>query len=164
MTRRFAAIGLLALPLAAGTVTQPDSDHLLAHLKKTEELLTGAVAGLSAEQWKFTSGEGRWSIAQCVEHLAISEDFLRETAGKVMESPPATSEQKKAVLGIEDKIAQMVPDRSRKFQAPPPLQPTSGESLEQVLQRFSASRAKTVAFVKANRDELRNHVGEHPVF
>ena len=164
MKRMTILLLLLALPIVGGTAGENDTEFLVNHLKKTQQIYADALTGLTPEQWKFTPGPDRWSIQQCAEHLAVTESFLREAAEKVLNSPPATAEQKEAAKGKDAMVMKMVTDRSQRFKAPEPVQPKGDPSLEDVRGRFEAERQKTFAMVKSAGDGLRNHVSKHPAF
>ncbi len=51
----------------------------------------------------------------------------------------------------------MIPDRSHKAQAPPPLVPTGRWTPAETLDHFLKSREKTIAYMKSTPD-LRAHV------
>jgi hypothetical protein len=56
----------------------------------------------------------------------------------------------------------MIPDRSHKFQAPPPLVPTGKWTPQETLDHFLKSRAETIEFMKTATD-LRAHVADSPL-
>jgi hypothetical protein len=164
--KKTVALGMVVTlaALAAGD-DKHDTSALVKHLEGTSRQFSESVAGLTPAQWNFKASPDRWSILECAQHIALSEDFLRDIVeNKVMKTPPATEEQKASVQGVDDKIIKMIPDRSRKAQAPEPLKPTSGASPEATMADFAAERGKTIAYVKAAGTELRNHVVPHPIF
>src|SRR5580704_14364095 len=122
-----AAIAILACSAAtslrAQEVTAAEKETTLQYLEKTKLGVLDATKGLSEAQWNFKAGPDRWSIAQCVEHLAAAEDFIRQMdAEKVMVAPAVPGRDTKK---IDDGVIAMVPDRSQKAQAPEPLVPTN---------------------------------------
>src|SRR5229473_1113247 len=75
---------LIALLMMAGAaaasaqeVTQAEKDKALQYLESTKKNVLEATKGLSEAQWNFKAGPDRWSVAQVVEHIAASEDFIR---------------------------------------------------------------------------------------
>ncbi len=119
-----------------------------------------AVKGLSAAQWNFKPAPDKWSIAQIVEHLALTEKFADSIFKQLPAAPaPEPGRNEKA---IDAMVLSKVPDRSAKFQAPPPLVPTARVTGEDALKQFLASRQETVDFLKSTQD-LRGHVVPHPV-
>lgn len=158
---------VLALSLVSAVAAGlPDAERrvLTDHLAKSSQEFLSSVKGLTPEQWNFKAGPDRWSIAQCAEHIALSEDFLRGMIeSKVLTAEP-TPDKIAERKPLDDKVLQMIVDRSFKAQAPEPLQPTSKfGSPQATVEHFQQSRAKTAALAAA-RDDLRERAGAHPVF
>ncbi len=68
----------VALPAAAFDPIDTDRRALLDHLERTRALFTNAVAGLTPEQTAWKQAEDRWAVAEVAEHLAVSEDVIRQ--------------------------------------------------------------------------------------
>src|ERR1700674_4557637 len=58
------------------TLSQADRDKAVAELQDARQMFSDATKGLSPAQWNFKAGPDRWSIAECAEHIALSEDFI----------------------------------------------------------------------------------------
>src|SRR5712691_11035539 len=122
---------LIALVLMAGAtavsaqeVTQAEKDKALQYLETTKKNVLEATKGLSEAQWNFKAAPDRWSVAQVMEHIAASEDYIRGMVKeKVMMAPPV--EPGPDAKKTDDAVLAMVPDRSTKAQAPEPLVPTN---------------------------------------
>src|SRR2546423_1511208 len=81
-----AALGAVAA--RAQEVTQADKERALQYLESTKEGVLDATKGLSEAQWNFKAAPDRWSVAQVMEHIAASEDFIRGMLkDKVMVAP-----------------------------------------------------------------------------
>jgi len=160
-----AAIAILACTAAtslrAQEVTQAEKDKAIAYLETTKKGVIDATKGLSDAQWNFKASPDRWSIAQCVEHLALAEDFIRQMdVDKVMAGPAVPGRDTKT---IDDGVIAMVPDRSHKLQAPEPIVPTNHfGSPEASLKHFIESREKTEEFLKTTPG-LRDHAIDSPM-
>ncbi len=149
-------------PLRAESLTKAERERLVNHLQKTRQFLLDEVAGLSEAQANFKPAEDRWSIAECAEHIALSEDFLRGAVGQAMQAP-AAPERKEELKGKEDQVMQFVTDRSQKFQAPEPLRPTGRwDSLEATIEAFKASRKETLDYAHSTPEDLRSHIVAFP--
>lgn len=161
----FLGAALLAptAPATAAPLTDEERQYLLDHLERTQAFLLKTLEGVSDEQWSYKPAEDRWSIAQTMEHIVLSEAFIRDAVVKLMETP-ATEEQKAAGGGKEDQVLNFIVDRSQKFQAPDPLAPPAElGNLKEAQKRFKKERAKTRKLAKKGGD-LRNFVGPHPAF
>ena len=140
----------------AQSLAQADLDRGLQYLETTKKNIVDATQGLSEAQWNFKPSPFKWSAAQVIEHIAASEDLLRQMAeGQIKEAPPGPERD---VKKIDDRVLEVIPDRSRKFQAPEQLRPRNQfGSPQAALKHFLESRAKTVALMK-NTPDLRAHV------
>jgi len=150
-----------ATSLRAQDLSQAEKDRALQYLESTRKGVLDATKGLSDAQWNFKAGPDRWSIAQCMEHIAAAEDFIRGiVVEKVMVAPAVPGRELKKT---DDAVMAMIPDRSQKAQAPEPLVPTNRfGSPEGSLKHFEESRAKTVEFLKTTPG-LRDHAVDSPL-
>lgn len=149
---------LLASPAVLGqTLTQAEREFALQHLEETRRALVQATAGLSEEQWNFKPAPERWSVAEIVEHLALSEDVLRTLVVEKVLPGPALSEPRPNVKEIDAQVLAFLADRSRKFQAAEPVRPTGrfGPG-PKALESFRESRGRTLDFLRTARG-LRAH-------
>ena len=70
-------LGTLALTTAfAAPLEQGERDRAMSHLHATRKVFLDSIAGLSDAQWNFKPAADRWSIAECAEHIAVSDDSL----------------------------------------------------------------------------------------
>ena len=142
-------------------VTQAEKDRAIQYLEKTKQGVIDATKGLSDAQWNFKAGPDRWSIAQCMEHIAAAEDYIRGiVVEKVMVAPAVPDRDTKKT---DDAVVALVPDRSKKAQAPEPLVPTNRYgSPDASLKHFLESREKTEEFLKTTPG-LRDHAVDSPL-
>ena len=167
MRRRWIGVVLCTLLALIGTsvraqeTTQADKDKALAYLETTKKGVVDATKGLSEAQWNFKAAPDKWSVAQCTEHIAAAEDFIRGMiVEKVMKAPAAPDRD---IAKLDAGIMAMIPDRSTKAQAPEPLVPTNRfGSPEGSLKHFAESRATTEDFLKKTPD-LRAHAADSPL-
>lgn len=148
-------------PAFAATLTEAEREHAIAELTASRQAFLDSVAGLSAAQWNFKPDEKTWSVAECAEHIAVSEDVIFGRV-KMMMQTPADPTKKPAVT--DEFILRAVVDRSQKFQAPEVLRPTHRFATPQeMIDHFKHSREQTIAYVRDTQDDLRAHFGDHPV-
>ena len=161
-----ALFALMAVTVSASaqTLTQADRDKAVAELEGSRQAFLDATKGLSPAQWNFKAAPDRWSIAECADHIALSEDFIfGVVTNRVMKSP-ASPEKRDAVKGKDDAIVKMLQDRSHKATAPEPIDPTKRPmSPDDAVKQFLASRTRTLEYVKTTQDDLRDHFADHPV-
>lgn len=152
---------LAAAPVWGGPLTTADRDALLGNFEKTTAAFAASLKSLSAEQWNYKAGPDRWSIAECAEHIAESETFIRGFIEKAVfaGNTKATPEAKK-----DEAILKFIVNREQKFQAPEPLKPTRKfKTPAEALAAFNESRAKNIALIQSH-DDLRDVAGMHPAF
>src|SRR5258708_24772295 len=164
---KWITLPLLAVSvISAETLTQTERDFAMSQLHASRKLFLDSIAGLTPEQLNFKAGPDRWSIAECSEHIAVSEDFISGMIqDKVLKSPAATTKPPEAEVKAKDEmIVKAVSNRTQKFQAPEPLRPTKRfASMEDLAAHFKESRDRNIAYIEAAQDDLRAHSGPHPV-
>jgi hypothetical protein len=150
---------------SAKTLTQHDRDFAVASMQASRKLFLDSVADLTPEQWNFKAAPDRWSIAECAEHIALSEDFISGLAKNQIMKTPVTPEKRAAVKVTDQEILDKTPDRSQKFKAPEPITPkkTFAEP-DQAVTRFKESREKNIEYIETTQDDLRDHFFPHPAF
>jgi len=62
--------------LTETTLTDQERKFALDHLTQSKEKFLNAIKGLSQEQLNFKSTPESWSVAECAEHIAISENNI----------------------------------------------------------------------------------------
>lgn len=152
-----------ALVAFAGALTEAEREFGLEHLEKSRQGLLDATRGLSEAQWNFKESPERWSVAEIVEHLALSEDALRRLIVEQVMKTPALTEPRADVEETDAQVVSRVGDRSRRFRAPQEVRPTGRfGSPQETLKYFLDTRAKTLALLKTTPG-LRAHALEAPV-
>ena len=149
----------------AKTLSQHDRDLAVASMQASRKLFLDSVSGLSAEQWNFKAAPDRWSIAECAEHIALSESFLSGLAKNQVMKTPVTPEKRSEVKVTDQDILDKTPDRSQKFKAPEPITPKKTfADPEQAVANFKENREKNIAYIQTTQDDLRDHFFTHPAF
>jgi uncharacterized damage-inducible protein DinB len=152
------------LPGFAESLKQGDRDRALSELYVGRKQFLDSIAGLTEAQWNFKPAPNVWSIAECAEHIAVSEDMLLEWVPKMLQSP-AEPQKRAEVKNKDEFILKAMLDRSHKAQAPEMLAPKRRWPAEAALvEHFKQSRERTLDYVRSTPDDLRGHFMEHPVF
>ena len=152
-----------AAPIAEG-ISSEDRAKLVDYLTSTRDQVLAEAATLSEAQWSFKPAPDRWSVGEVVEHLALAESFIFDLQQKAMSGPAATAEQLAAAKGKEEMLLKVIPDRSKKANAPEPLQPaTRLGARADVLAAFKTRREKTLEYATKTSDDLRARVGDSPL-
>jgi len=151
---------LFTLAAHAQEVTPAEKDKALAYLESTKKDVLDATKNLSPAQWNFKSAPDRWSIAECMEHIAAAEDYIRGSVESGVMKAPAVPGRDTAA--IDAGIIANVPERKTKFQAPEAIKPTNRfGSPQAAIDHFVDSRATTENFLKTTTG-LRDHAADSP--
>jgi hypothetical protein len=114
-----------------------------------------AINGLSEAQWKFKPAAGKWSIAECAEHLAISEEeLLRQVRLASVEPRPESI----TLPGkpFDQELLNIYRDRTNKAQAPESLKPSGRWKDQDSLRKdFWQLRSDTIRFAETTTANLR---------
>jgi uncharacterized damage-inducible protein DinB len=133
------------------------------HLTASQERLLGLVEGLTAEQWGFHPGEGRWSIGDCLEHVTRVENRVNGFIGQKLEGPPA-AEVPASIREKDAMLLKAVPDRTERRKAPEVALPEGKwADGEQLLAAFRDVRARSLKLAETKAD-LRSYLQPHGAF
>lgn len=142
--------------MSACLMAGDDEKALQEHLRKSADAFEKAVAGLNESQWTFKAAPDRWSIAECAEHIAATEDALRGLIEKGVLSKPPKPEGTAGDAAQDAKVLKFITSREGKAKAPEMLQPkNSFGSLQGTIAHFRESRAKSLKL--AERNDLRRY-------
>jgi hypothetical protein len=144
------------------TLTQQERDFATQFMVQTRDTLLLDVKGLTPTQLNFKADSTRWSVAQCVEHIALAEAALTMAYQQTLQLP-ADASKRDSIKYTDQQIIHFLTDRSRKFQAPEMLKPvgTFG-SFQASLDSFVARRNRNIAFIKTTQIDLRDHCSPFP--
>jgi uncharacterized damage-inducible protein DinB len=140
-------------------MTEQESQAALTSLEKGSAELCASLEGVTEELAVRLPGAGRWSILQCVEHVATVEDFLFSLIqGAQRADAQAVNTQREALI-----LARGA-DRTNKRESPAAALPQGRfATLQEALETFQTRRARTVEFVLTNKEDLRAQVAVHPL-
>jgi hypothetical protein len=150
-----------------------ESSHFLqtvdAEAKKNSEQARSLAGTLSATQLSWTSAPDRWSVAQCLDHLAATskafEPYLTAAINRGRDKWPIHSPipYRPSLVGGW-LIRQVVPEATRKVPSPKVFRPSQLPVIENVLEKFLRQQAEFLRFVweaeglDYNRTRLRSPV------
>lgn len=157
------AVVLLSFVSADNTLSKKERKTATRYLKDTEKGVINAIKGLSDAQLKFKPAPDRWSVEECLKHIAITEGSIWQmTEGFIKQA--ANPEKRTEVKSTDEQVIQMISSRSQKVQTQEPMRPenTPYKSAEEALESFKTNRAKLIEYVKSTSEDLRNHVASLP--
>ncbi len=148
--------------LAQNTLTGEERKKALEHFKKTQTELKKTIKGLSEEQLNFKPDEGTWSVAECVEHIAISEGNIMGIVYGSLESKPDPS-LRSSVAMPDDGVLGLITSRAQKVKTREEFEPKNGfGSFDGSMEEFTAKRKANMEFVKNTEEDLRNRYFDFP--
>jgi hypothetical protein len=155
---------IMSFSVADSTLTKKERRFAKDHLKETKKDLLKTVDGLSAAQLSFRTDSTRWSVEDCVKHIAMAEMGLWKAVADGL-SQPANPEKRSEIKMTDEQLVKGIQDRSAKFQAPEPFQPknTPFKSMDEALNSFKENRNKLISYIDDTQEDMRNHVINFPV-
>ena len=144
-----------------GPVTDTERTYAIDFLKNSQQNLHQSLSGLSAEQATYKPDINRWSIVQCVEHIALVEKgiFRAVVAGMTVSPNP---EKRSDIRLLDIDVIKSVRSRAMALPSPAPFVPTGRfPDLDTALKAFDEQRAAAINFVQTVQDDLRTHYFEH---
>jgi hypothetical protein len=136
-----------------------EKQKILADLDNGRNALLDALSGITEEVAARTPAPGKWSVIECVEHLAIAEDYLFSQIGASCYSDAAVINRNRDALILSRGV-----DRTRTVQSPEGGRPTGRfATLREAVQHFLSSRERTVRFVENCSEDLRSKLTSHPI-
>ncbi len=156
---------IIAASLCGQSLTQSERSKAVAELERTRDLLLSATANLSEDQARLKPGPNRWSVLDCVEHLAVTEVTVFGLIQGNLKAPPSPEADRAKAMGKTAMMEKFMIDRSRKATAPAEIAPEGRfKTLVEAREAFTAARNKTIAFTEKTDDDLHAHVVKHPAF
>jgi hypothetical protein len=161
----FAISALAIAPVMAaddGAMSDSERAYLIEQMEMSKKAFLASISGLSEAQWKFKPAPNVWSVAECSEHIVLSEDFIFHGAQQVLKTS-AVARPERSNSEFDKQLAAGVQDRSHKATAPEPITPSGKiNSPEDAAKAFLEKRGRNEEYVKTTSDELRTHVGPGP--
>ncbi|WP_298478903.1 DinB family protein [uncultured Maribacter sp.] len=158
----FILFSLLAFNVAPDTISKAERKFGVAELEKTQKHLKNTIKNLSEEQINFKPTKESWSIAECLEHITISENTFSEMLTGSLKTP-ADPTKRGDVTMSDDKLLAFITTRDTKVKTSKSFEP-SGKygSYEETLTNFNSKRKENIKFIKKTKEDLRNHYGKLP--
>jgi hypothetical protein len=141
------------------TLSDKERKDAIDQLAKTEQGVFNSLRGLSDAQLNFKPAPDKWSISECVKHIAITEMFLWKMTDSVLKQP-ADAAKRSAIKVTDDQVLQMIESRAQKVKTFTPLEPqnTPFKSCPDALSSFYDSRKMLTDFRATTSDDMRDHV------
>ncbi len=153
---------LLSFTTGDNKLSKADKKNAISYFKQTQQSLAKELKGLSEAQLTWKPADSVWSIANCVEHIALSEKNLFDWAMGTLKAP-ANAAKRSELKMSDEQIKQMITDRSNKVKTREGFIPTGQfGNTAQTFAVFKERRATAIKYVRTTEDDLRNHFAETP--
>lgn len=158
----------MSAPSIQSAPTHPRIQELLTWLDLHRRELHEAVASVPAHLREKRPGDGRWSVAEVVEHLSIIERrvarLLAMRVSAARESGVGPDTETSSVVASYPNPGRAL-DRTAKIQAPEPVLPSGALDAVAGTQALDQARVSLLSALRdANGVSLENLVHPHPVF
>ncbi len=140
-----------------------EKGKLAAYYGETYNTLLKSVEGLSEAQLNFKHGKDRWSVAQCVEHIALTAPELFGYLKKALDAPENPSRREDLKMSDDDIIKAMT-NREHKAKASGNMLPAqSNIDVKARLEQLKKQNDEILAYVDGfSAESLRNRVTDAP--
>ncbi|MFY0598950.1 MAG: DinB family protein [Cyclobacteriaceae bacterium] len=146
--------------LATSSLTKEERANAVSLLKDTQKELMKTVNGLSEKQLNFKPDADTWSIAEVLEHIALSELGLSQAFQMTLK---AESEDKPENGVSDEMIVDIITNREQKVKTRPDLEPINKfGSASGSIEAFENQRKTNIDFIKETEDSLRDRYFEFP--
>lgn len=136
-----------------------EKSETLDALQKSRRSFLNSVNGVTEELATRSPGADRWSILECAEHVAVSEDYLFSLIAPAKELESSIVNESRVAL-----ILARGADRSRPNMSPEVVRPTARfAALAEAIRHFSISRDRTIHFQEESEEDLRFKMAAHPL-
>ncbi len=159
---------LLVITGLAGTIndfslSKKERKSAISLMKDTKADVLKSVKGLSAAQLNFKAAPDKWSVKECMYHIAISEKNLWDLMEATMKAQ-ANPEKRSEMKMTDEQLVKMMEDRSFKVKTVAAFEPvnTPYKSLDEALEAFKTRRADHIKYMKSTTEDMRNHVAQMP--
>lgn len=153
---------LLAFTVSDSQLTDEERKMAVSELSTSLDRLMDALEDLTKDQLNYKVTEDSWSIAECVEHITISEVAFSDMLQGLVQSPADPKNREKVQIKDADLIA-MMKDRSNKVKTQKPFEPTGKFGThDATMETFVEKRRANIEYVKTTEDDLRNRAQTFP--
>ena len=143
-------------------LTEAERSWLIDQLTKSQKKFEASVANLTEAQLSFKFDTLKWSIAEVIEHVTLTENGIFSIVQSTLQKP--TQPEKRSEIKVTDaQILLILTNRKGKVQSPEMLKPTGKfPNSQYAVGNFQQQRAKAIDFIKTTQEDLRNRFWLHP--
>lgn len=156
------SVAILGNVVTAQSLTKDERSKAINHMKETQSELVASVKGLSEAQLNYKASDDAWSIAECMEHIAISENNIFGIVEMTLQNDPDPSLRSEVAMG-DDQLLGLIQSREQKVKTRKEFEPTKKYGdFNGSMAEFKTKRKSNMKFVKATEEDLRNRYFDFP--
>jgi len=157
----FLVVGFFAF--VSEPLTEKERKEADKFLSESEKNALKTVDKLTDAQLTFKSAPDKWSVQDCMMHIAATEKGLWSMLEASLKDS-AHPEKRKDIKWTDEDVKKNIEDRSNKVKTSPQLEPqnTGFKTMAEATASFKENRDKLINFVKTTPDDLRNHITTMP--
>ncbi|MCX2480845.1 DinB family protein [Pedobacter sp. MC2016-15] len=146
------------------SLSAQEREDAIKFLEETKSELFRAIRNLKNNQITFKGDTEKWSIEECVKHIAAAETTLWAIVEESLKQP-ANPEKREQIKFNDRELINAVKDRTHKSNTFSALEPANSpyKTWNEAMESFEENREKLILFVKNTKDDLRNHVSVLPI-
>jgi hypothetical protein len=145
------------------TLSMQERTFLITQLESSIGNFKNTVANLTNNQFSFRPAADKWTIAECIEHIALAELEFPKILARENWQPP-NKEYRSKIKIADNEIQPKMTSRKWKAKSPEVFKPSNKfSSVAEAITAFQTQRKTTIAYVETTEDDLRNHYWKHPL-
>ena len=159
---------LLVITGLAGTLKDTSLSHkerksAMTLMKDTKATALKSIKDLSLAQLNFKAAPDKWSVKECIYHIAISEKNLWDMLEASLKGP-ANPEKRSEIKMTDEQLIKMIEDRNTELKTTEPfeLKNKPYKTLGDALSAFKSRRTDHIKYIKTTTEDLRNHIVQMP--
>jgi hypothetical protein len=144
-------------------LTEKERKEADKFLTESEKEVFKTVDKLTDAQLTFKAAPDKWSVQDCMYHIAATEKGLWGMVSASLKDS-AHPEKRKDIKWTDEDVKKNIEDRSNKVKTSTQLEPqnTGFKTMAEATASFKENRDKLINFVKTTPDDLRNHITTMP--
>jgi DinB family protein len=145
------------------TIVASDDDPVLRLLDAERAALLAIVDRVPSARRTERPAPGRWSVAEILEHISRVDRSVVKMIAVGAAKPLTATPADLARAQFTPKRANAVRERATRVQAPEPVHPIGGQSIESALEQLASARGSLkAAYLAASPTVLDGAVQPHP--
>ena len=150
------ALFLMQSFIIGQSITSEERKKVINHLKSSKSELLATIKGLSENQLNFKPAKEEWSIAECVEHIAISEANIFGMFEMTIKEEPNPSRRSEVKMS-DEQVLGLIASRANKVKTRQEFEPTNSfGSYAESIEAFTDKRKSNIKYMKSSEEDMRN--------